>query len=133
MFTGGAAVEAVATPLSTVDVGALVPPTSCVYVTLDDDPDDVNDAVAFVDPVLPEIVVVKLFVAIVLPLKSEGTVATGASSLNIALLPVTVTISTDELSSCAVITLAMPRRRNSRLMVIGCSLCISKKIGKVSH
>ena len=125
VFTGGAAVEVVDIPLKPVDADALVPPTSCVYVAFDDGTVDVEDAVVFVEPVLPDVVVVKLAVAIVLPLKSEGTVAMGASSLNIAVLPVRVMISTDELSSCAVATLVRPKRMYSGPIIMTLSNCDS--------
>lgn len=114
MFTGGAAVDvvAVALPLRTLD--DRVPPMSCVYVALDDTADDEPDAVAFADLVLPETVLVKLVIAIVLPSKSEGTVAAGASPLDIfTLLPVIVTISTEVLSSCAIARLESHNRPNN--------------------
>jgi hypothetical protein len=111
-------VVAGALPFNTVDIDNLVPPTSCVYVASDGTLDDTSDAEEFIAPVLPETAPVMLAVAIVLPSKSEGTVASGASPLESrALLPVIVTISTEVLSNCAVTRLASHRKYNGPILV----------------
>jgi hypothetical protein len=111
-------VVAIAPPLNTVDSNDLVPPMSWVYVASDDTPDDTPDAVALIAPVLLETAPVRLAVAIVLPSKSEGTVAAGASPLDSrGLLPVIVTISTEVLSNCAVTRLASHKKHNGPILV----------------
>lgn len=113
-MTGGAAIDvvAVAFPLKTLD--DRVPPTNRVYVASD----CALDAVVFKE-LVPEIALVRVEVAIALPSKSEGTVAAGASPPErLAVVPVIVMISTDELSNCAIARFVSHSRRSNDPIII---------------
>lgn len=115
VLTGAAAVGvvAVAFPLKMLDDDR-VPPVNRVYVASD----CALDAVVF-NEFVPDVALTRVAVAIVLPSKSEGTVTAGASPPEmLAVVPVIVMISTDELSNCAIARFVSHNRRSNDPIVI---------------